>query len=365
MMYMMRPDAPANDLAPLPPATDVETKQVLRKAISANAELARLNGYCSLLPNVSILLNTILLKEARASSEIENIITTQDALYEALVTDQTRIDTETKEVLDYRRATSTGFSLLCESGLITTRTITTIQEELEGNNAGIRKLPGTALLNQSTGEVIYTPPDNEQSIRDLLTNLEQYINTPSESDALIKMAVLHYQFESIHPFYDGNGRTGRILNVLYLVKEGLLESPILYLSGYIIQHKATYYDLLQRVRTDNAWEEWILFMLTAVEETARLTLDTIQQIVALMESTAEEARTKLPKSTYSRELVELLFVQPYVKIGHLVENRIAERRTASKYLKQLERIGVLESYKAWKETIYVNTRLMELLRRSG
>lgn len=365
MMYMMHRDAPANDLAPLPPTVDIETKQVLRKAISANAELARLNGYCSLLPNVSILLNTIVLKEARASSEIENIITTQDALYEALASDPNQIDSETKEVLNYRSATWKGFSLVSESGLITTRTITSIQEELEGNNAGIRRLPGTALLNESTGTVVYTPPDNERPIRDLLSNLEEYINTEHDTDCLIKMAVIHYQFESIHPFYDGNGRTGRILNVLYLVKEHLLASPILYLSRYIIRNKPAYYDLLQRIRTANAWEEWILFMLTAVEETARLTLETIQQIVELMEATAEQARAQLPKSSYSRELIDLLFAQPYVKIGHLVENRIAERRTASKYLKQLEQIGVLESYKAWKETIYINTRLMELLRRSG
>lgn len=364
-MYVMKPLVPANDLEFLPPKAEVESRSILKKAISANTELARLKGYCSRLPNETILLNTIVLQEARASSEIENIITTHDDLYQALVTDQSRVGAETKEVLNYRSAVWKGYELLRANEVITSRTILSIQQELEQNNAGIRKLPGTALVNDRTGEIVYTPPDNEQAILKLLKNFEEYANADDSVDPLIKMAILHYQFESIHPFYDGNGRTGRILNVLYLIKEHLIESPVLYLSRYIIRNKTRYYELLQRVRTDNDWNDWIDFMLTAVAQTAKLTLETSQRIVQLMEETIAYAREKLAKTTYSKELVELLFVQPYVKIEHLVANGIAERRTASKYLKELEQIGVLESYKAWRETIYINRQLMDVIRASG
>jgi Fic family protein len=363
-MNMMKPDVPANDLPHLPPDTDIETKSVLRHAITANRELACLKGYCSLLPNETILLNTIVLKEARASSEIENIVTTQDELYRALAADDRQMTPETKEVLNYRSAVWTGYRRLRDTGLITSRTIVAIQEELEGNSAGIRSLPGTALRNDRTGEVVYTPPDDETVIRNLLHDLERYINEDDGVDPLIKMAVMHYQFESIHPFYDGNGRTGRILNVLYLIRCGLLDSPILYLSRSIIRKKPQYYELLQRVRTESAWIPWIEFMIMAVEETSRFTMDLTQAIVSLMEQTTEMARQTLLRTTYSKELIELLFVQPYVKIENLVNQGIAERRTASKYLKQLEEIGILGSYKAWKETIYINRPLMELLEKT-
>lgn len=302
-----------------------------------------------------------MLKEARASSEIENIITTQDELYRAMATDLEPASPETKEVLNYQSAVWTGHRMLEETGLITTRTIVAIQQALEGNAAGIRRQPGTALRNDRTGEVIYTPPDQESVIQDLLKNLEEYLNTDDDIDPLIRMAVMHYQFESIHPFYDGNGRTGRILNVLYLIRCGLLDLPILYLSRYIIENKPTYYALLQAVRADSAWIPWIEFMITAVEATARTTLELTRAIVALMEKTTEEARSRLPRTTYSKELMELLFAQPYVKIEHVVRAGIAERRTASKYLKQLEDIGMLRSYKVWKETIFINQPLMHLL----
>lgn len=361
IVHMMNPELPANDLPPLPPQADIEPKAVLRKAIAANRELARLKGYCSLLPNETILLNTIVLKEARASSEIENIITTQDELYRALVADERQITPETKEVLNYRSAVWRGYRLLQETDLLTTRTIIAIQEELEGNSAGIRRLPGTALRNDRTGEAVYTPPDDEAVILNLLRNLEGYMHEDDGVDPLIRMAVMHYQFESIHPFYDGNGRTGRILNVLYLIRCGLLDTPILYLSRYIIRNKPKYYDLLQKVRTESAWVPWIEFMISAVEETARHTMELTQSIVSLMEQTTETARQSLPRTTYSRELIGLLFAQPYVKIENLVNHGIAERRTASKYLKQLEEIGILGSYKAWKETIYINRPLMALL----
>jgi len=354
---------PFNDLPHLPPNTDIETKTILNQAIRANRELARLKGYCSLLPNETILLNSIVLKEARTSSEIENIITTQDEIYKALAEGERKIDTATKEVLNYRSAIWAGYNELRKIGRLSLNTILNIQKELEGNNAGIRKLPGTSLMNDQTGEVIYTPPDNEKKIIDLLSNLEKYINSDNEIDPLIKMGIIHYQFESIHPFYDGNGRTGRIINVLYLVQKKLIDTPILYLSEYIIKSKEQYYNLLQEVRTDNEWEKWILFILKAVEETSKDTLQIISSIMDLMNETIQLCKEKLPKTTYSKELVELLFVQPYTKIEFLVNENIAERRTASKYLKQFEEIGVLESYKSWKETIYVNKKLYELLKK--
>ncbi len=351
-----------NELPKLPPSSDIETKEILYHTIHANKELARLNGYCSLLPNETILLNSIVLKEAKASSEIEDIITTQDEIYRALTETKAAINIQTKEVLNYRSAIWVGFNEFKKRGLLTVKTIEKIQEELEGNSAGIRKLPGTSLVNDRTDEVIYTPPDNENTIIDLLSDLERYINNYDKVDPLIKMAVIHYQLESIHPFYDGNGRTGRIVNVLYLVKCGLLKQPILYLSDYIIKKKGMYYELLQKVRTESSWEDWILFILKAVEETAKQTLDMIHEIMDLLEETMQICKEKLPKPSYSKELVELLFVQPYTKIDFLVKENIGERRTASKYLKQLEEIGVLKSYKSWKEKIYVNKRLFDLLK---
>ncbi len=353
---------PFNSLPHLPPKADIETKEILNQTIKANRELARLKGYCSLLPNETILLNSIVLKEARTSSEIENIITTQDEIYKALAESDKKIDKATKEVLNYRSAIWTGFNELLKRGGLSVNTILNIQKVLEGNTAGIRKLPGTSLINDQTGEIIYTPPDNEKTILDLLSNLEKYINENDDIDSLIKMAVIHFQFESIHPFYDGNGRTGRIINVLYLVQKQLIDTPILYLSEYIIKNKKEYYNLLQKVRTEDEWKNWILFMLKAVEMTAKDTLIIISSIMDLMNKTIELCKERLPKTTYSKELIELLFVQPYTKIDFLVKENIAERRTASKYLKQLEVIGVLESYKSWKETIYVNKDLYELLK---
>jgi Fic family protein len=353
---------PHNDLQLLPPQADVETKRILNQAIASNRELARLKGYCALLPNEAILLNSIVLKEAKTSSEVENIITTHDKLYRALAENEREIDTATKEVLNYRSAIWLGYNELKNKGFLSLNTILEIQTELEGNDAGIRTLPGTSLINDRTGEVIYTPPDNKEIILKLLTNLETYINTENGTDPLIKMSVMHYQFESIHPFYDGNGRTGRILNVLYLIQKGLIDTPILYLSEYILKDKNEYYRLLQRVRTEDAWEEWILFMLKTVEETATDTLAMIVSIMELLDKTIEKCKKELPKTTYSKELIEQLFVQPYTKIEFLVKENIAERRTASKYLKQLEEIGILESYKSWKETIYINKQLYELLK---
>lgn len=238
-----------------------------------------------------------------------------------------------------------------------------IQEELEKNSAGIRKLPGTNLVNDKTSEILYTPPNEEKVINDLLSNLEKYINTDDETDDLIKMAIIHYQFESIHPFYDGNGRTGRIINVLYLVLKDLLDSPILFLSSYIIRNKSEYYQLLQKVHNENDWESWIIYILKAVKETAIETYQIIEEISKLINETIITAKEKLPKTIYSKELIELLFVQPYTKISHLVNAEICERRTASKYLKELENIGILESFKIKKEIIFVNKKLYAALRK--
>lgn len=356
-------DIANNNLPKLPPKIEYETKKVLKQAIKSNKELARLKGYCSLLPNSAILLSSIILKEATASSEIENIITTQDELYKALLSTDNQIDSQTKEILNYRSAVWVGYSEIKKRNIITTNTIIKIQAELEKNDAGIRKVPGTNLMNDRTGEVIYTPPDNESIIRDLLQDLENYINIDDEIDSLIKMAIIHYQFESIHPFYDGNGRTGRIINVLYLVLKDLIDSPILYLSSYIIKNKNDYYKLFQSVRNENNWEEWILYMLKAVEITSINTLKIIEDIISLLNKTIDICKEKLPKSIYSKELIELLFMQPYTKISYIVEAGIAERRTASKYLKALEEIGILESFKLKKEILYVNKNLFELLKK--
>lgn len=352
-----------NDMPSLPPRVDYETKKILKQAIKSNKELAKLKGYCSLLPNSSILLSSIILKEATASSEIENIITTQDELYKAILSKDLKIDSQTKEVLNYRSAVRLGFSEINKNNILTNNTIIKIQAELEKNDAGIRKVPGTSLINDRTGKIIYTPPDNEQTIIKLLTDLEKYINIDDEVDPLIKMAIIHYQFESIHPFHDGNGRTGRIINVLFLVLKNLLDSPILYLSSYIIKNKSDYYHLLQNVRAENNWEKWILYILQAVEITSIKTLRIIEEIISLKNETIEICKIKLPKTIYSKELMENIFMQPYTKISFLVEAGIGKRRTASKYLKALEEIGILESFKLKKEIIYVNKKLYELLKQ--
>jgi len=356
---------PNNKLPLLPPINEIQTKKILNMAIKANRELAQLKGYCSLLPNESILLSSVILKEAAASSEIENIITTQDNLYKALISKVAKIDSSTKEVLNYRSAMWTGFNEIKKNGILTINVIKKIQEELEGNNAGIRKLPGTNLINDITGEIIYIPPDNEETILKLLNNLEKYINEDDDVDYLIKIAIIHYQFESIHPFYDGNGRTGRILNVLCLILKGLINNPILYLSSYIIKNKTKYYELLQNVRTLNDWENWIVFILKSIEITSIETLNLIKSIIELMNETMEYCKLKLPKNIYSKELVELLFYQPYTKIEYLVNAGIGERRTASKYLQELEKIKVVSSFQIWKEKIFVNEKLYRLLKNKS
>jgi Fic family protein len=355
-------DLPFNDLPLLPPAKEqIESVVILKQLVKSSVALAELKGIINILPNPEILLNAVVLKEARASSEIENVITTQDKLYQALSAKGDQIDTSTKEVLRYREAMLFGFRTIQKKHILTINTIIEIQQILEENNAGIRKLPGTALRNSVTGKVIYTPPDQTDVINSLLSNLEKFINLDeNEIPHLIKMAIQHYQFESIHPFYDGNGRTGRILNILYLIMTGLLEQPILFLSGYIIENKSEYYRLLQEVRTNNKWEDWILYILKGVEITAKATINQVTEINTLFEQTKEKTKNEIPK-IYSKELIELLFEHPYSKSEYL-ENRLSiSRITAAKYLKAMENIGILQSKKVWKETLYINTALYELL----
>lgn len=346
----------------LPLDIDIETKAILKKSILANKALAKLNGVAKIIPNQAILINSLILQEAKDSSEIENIITTHDELYQSSL-DISNISHATKEVQSYTKALLKGFDLVRETSLLLTRHIVDIQQELEGNVAGIRKQAGTVLKNQSTGEVIHTPPQEESTIRKLLDNLEQYININDGIDPLIKMAIIHYQFETIHPFYDGNGRTGRIINILYLVLNELLDLPILYLSSYIIKHKADYYRLLQEVRTKGSWEEWIIYMLEGIEQTATKQVQLINDIKELMDNTKQKLKAELPK-IYSKDLLEVLFIHPYTKIDMLVDNLGMTRQTASKHLKELETIGLLEEKKIKNSKFYINKELFTMLQKA-
>jgi len=345
----------------LPPDVDLETKSVLRQLARANRALAELKGYAATIPNKHILINAITINEAKDSSAIENIITTHDELYKAM--SQTGYkNPAAKEVVSYRTALWYGYQLVKEQEMITTNMIIEIHSQIENNRAGIRQLPGTVLKNESTGETIYTPPNGEKEILDLMSNLEKYINDDFDGvDPLIKLAVIHYQFESIHPFYDGNGRAGRILNVLYLVLKDLLDSPILYLSSYIINNKTAYYTLLQEIRTKGKWEDWIVYILTGIEETAEETLDLVKSINAEVDAMTVEIREKLPK-IYSRELFDLLFYEFYTKTQYIEEGLGISRRTAVNYLNALEDQGFLVSEKLGKERIYQNKRLFDLVR---
>lgn len=346
----------------LPINKDLETKTVLKKIVSANRALAELKGVARSIPNQTILINALALQEAKDSSEIENIVTTHDELYRADV-GSTNISHQAKEVQRYREALYKGFAFVQEHGLLLKKHIIDIQQVLEGNIAGIRSQSGTMLKNDKTGEVIYMPPQNLEQIQELMDNLEKYINTPEldDFDPLVKMAVIHYQFESIHPFYDGNGRTGRIINILFLMLNDLLELPILYLSSYIIKTKNEYYKLLNEVRTQEVWQEWIIYMLQGVEETARDSIKLINEINALMENTKEKLSSKLPK-IYSKDLLELLFSHPYTKISFLVDTLGVTRKTATSYLRAIEELGILESVKMSRDVYFINKQLFMLLK---
>jgi Fic family protein len=353
-----------NNLPILPPKQSlVDTIAILKQESKSAVALAELKGLTKTLPNPNILINAVILKEAQASSEIENVITTQDKLYQALYAKSTKPDGATKEVLRYREALLMGARLIKERGFLNTNGIIAIQKELEENNAGLRILPGTALINDLTNEVIYTPPDNFETINDLMKNLEDYLNNDADDiSPLVKLAIQHYQFESIHPFYDGNGRTGRIINVLYLILKGLLNEPVLYLSSFIIQNKGDYYRLLQEVRTKNNWENWILYMLKGIEQTAQSTIEQINKINRLFNETQKLVQEKLPR-IYSKDLIEQLFIHPYCKIEFLVNNLGIERKAASRYLSGLEELGILISHQKGKEVIYINSKLYNLLKK--
>ena len=356
-------EQPYNQLPTLPPnLNSIETKAVLKACISARAAVAELKKAGELIPNQSMLINLLPLLEAKDSSEIENIVTTTDKLFQYALKDK-GADHATKEALRYRTALYQGYIRL-ERKPLCTATAIEVCSTLKHSEMDIRKVPGTFIGNQTTGEIIYTPPAGESVIRDLLTNWERFLHDDDDIDPLIKMAVSHYQFEAIHPFYDGNGRTGRILNVLYLIECGLLTLPILYLSRFIVHNKQDYYRLLNQVTKDQNWEDWLLFMLKGVEQTAIWTSDKITAIRALMESTTDYIKAQLPK-IYSYELVQLIFEQPYCRINNLVERDIAKRQTASTYLKQLADIGVLQEINSGKEKLFVHPRLMTLMTKDS
>lgn len=352
-------------LLPLP--YDLETKAVLRQANKANRKLAELKGVAQTIPNERILISSLTLQEAKDSSAVENIVTTQDDIYRAgLDAGFTLIGAATKEVLFYREAINEGFKLVRNKNILTLNDIKRIQEVLEQNSAGFRTTLGTQLKRSSDGAVIYTPPQDGQLIVELMSNLEQFINDDElcPIDPLVKMAIIHHQFESIHPFYDGNGRTGRIANILYLVTSGLLDLPILYLSRYITHNKAEYYERIQAIRNatgDNSaqWEEWILYMLRGVEQTAEETITLVKNIGNLMTKYKNIIRPAFGRK-YSHELLNGLFYHPYTKIGHLESNMQVSRQTAAKYLDKLASLGLLQKERMGKENYYINTQLMKL-----
>ena len=358
-MNNWNPKLAYNQLPDLPPVDELETKEILKQAINARAALAELKQAAELIPNQSMLINTLPIMEARASSEIENIVTTTDKLFQSLQLDSEEQDSATKEALQYRTALFSGFNSLKERPLCT-QTAVLVCSEIKNRAMDVRKVTGTALRNGSNGEVIYTPPEGEQLIRDKLANWEKFIHYNEDLDPLIILAVAHYQFEAIHPFTDGNGRTGRVLNSLLLIEKELLHLPILYLSRYIIEHKADYYRLLLEVTANQNWQDWVIYILKGIENTAKWTLNKIEAIKALAVETRRYIQQSLPH-LYSLELIELLFEQPYTRIANLEQAGIAKRQTASKYLKELCDVGVLSEQIVGRDKLFIHPKLMELL----
>lgn len=345
----------------LPFEHDIESKAVLKSLPKAHAALAELKGIAKSIPNQNILIYTLGLQEAKDSSAIENVITTHDELYKTELDVKRLKSTAAKEVQNYVTALGVGFEMVSKERILSNRVIKAIQEELEQNQAGFRSLPGTDLKNSKTGAVVYTPPQDRETIERLMTNLERYINDEhlKDEDPLVKMAIIHHQFESIHPFYDGNGRTGRIINILYLILQGLLDIPILYLSNYIVKHKSDYYKKLQDVRDLGTWESWILFMVKGVERTSRETINTIQLIQELMLKQKRIIRQEY--YFYSQDLLNNLFRHPYTKIDFLVNDLGVTRMTAAKYLDLLSQGGILQKEKLGRSNYYINKELFEIL----
>ena len=344
-------------LLSFPPDVSLETKPVLRALVLAHRYLAELKGVARTIPNEGLLISTLSLQEAQSSSEIENIITTQDALYKYHLQPD-RADPVSKEVAHYVDGLDVGFRQVRRDGLITLNTILEVQAALEGNDAGFRKTPGTLLKNEQTGETVYEPPSPEL-VPDLMATLEGFIHSDSGLDPLVRMALIHHQFESIHPFYDGNGRTGRIINILCLVREGLLDTPILYLSRYISQTKSTYYQTLQQVRDDNNWEQWLLYILRGVAETARHTTRLVEGIRSLLQQYKQRIRSDY--KFYSQDLINNIFRHPYTKVAFLEQDIDVSRATATRYLEALAMDGLLHKHKLGRENYYINHALVDLL----
>jgi Fic family protein len=361
-MPRWKPERPYDDLPRLPPKADLETKATLKLCVGARAALAELKQAAELIPNPAVLISTLPMLEARASSEIENVVTTADALFQHLQAEGDA-DPATKEALRYRHALLEAFDGLKRRPL-STRLAESVCSRIKGVEMAVRRASGTALVNEPGGEVVYTPPASETRLRDLLGNWERFVHDPSPVDPLIRMAVAHYQFEAIHPFSDGNGRTGRVLNSLFLVQEGLLSLPILYLSRHIIAHKADYYRLLLAVTREEAWEPWIQYVIRGVEDTSRWTTAKIAAIRNLLAETTRYVRLRASK-IYSRELVDVLFEQPYCRIGNLVDAGLVGRQAASRHLKALTSIGVLEERVLGREKLFVHGRLLNLLTRDA
>lgn len=353
---------PFNDLPDLPPMVDFYQPDIVRALAAAARYLGELNGLCASLPNPLLLLNTLVLQESRDSSAIENIVTTQDELYRASL-DETLQNSSAKEVLNYREATYTGLARMkAQQNLILTNTLVEVVQTIKNNRSAVRQSPGTNLRNAATGEVMYTPPCCEDIIRQKLSALEQFINEddPDGPDPLIKLALIHHQFEAIHPFLDGNGRTGRILIALYLVQQQLLPQPVLYLSRYINLNRTDYYRLLRDVTEHQDWHGWIVYMLTGIAQTAQLTMSKIRRILDLMNTVEQEMRQTL-RATYNPDLLRLMFTQPYLKIDFLVRNNLAHRQTATTYLRKLTEANTLTASTIGRTTYYINQRLIDLL----
>ena len=361
-IHGFRRDTANNSLAALPPRTEVETVRTLKKAIRANTALAELRGAGGLIPNQAILIRAILLQEAKLSSEIENIVTTNDKLYRAMEDSPKTVDPHTKEVIRYEQALRHGYQAIQSGKPLSASLFVEIARVIKQVGVDVRRSPGCQVVNDRTREPVYTPPEGEALIRDLLDNLSEYLHNDDDTDPLIKMAVAHYQFEAIHPFPDGNGRTGRVLNVLYLVDHQLLHLPVLFHSRFIIAHKPEYYRGLRRVTEEGAWEDWIVFMLEALEDTATHTHKTIQDIRSALDSAIGLAQSQMSRG-YSKELIELVFSQPYTRISFVEKAGIAKRETGSAYLRELERIGILHSQRYGREVLFVNQTLMDLLTR--
>lgn len=355
------PLKPFNDLPDLPPDGETDNKEILKRVITASRALSELKGAITNLPNPYLFIDSINLQEAQASSAIENIITTQDALFQASIAERTVEDAQTKEVIHYKDALWHSLEEIKKKPMLTTNLFIAIMQIIKENQSGIRNVPGTQLKNPSTGETIYTPPEGESIIREKLKALEDFINIEDDLDPLIKLALIHYQFEAIHPFFDGNGRTGRIILILYLKLSGLLDLPALYLSSYILKNKNAYYTSLRNVTEKGDWQSWILYILDMIQVTAAESRTRIEQIASLMKTMGEEIQTQLPK-IYSKDLLEVIFHLPYTKRAFLENAGLGNIKTSGAYLKSLEEKNFLQSVTVGKEKLYLNFRLMEVLK---